>query len=402
MNAHRNFRRTAWRGVAAVAISVAVLSATLAGSAGGATPPTTDPTTAAGYAGRWLAASVTADGFVPAPGGDPSPGGTLQASLALATAHVDQATFERTLTWLEGHVDEVTGTGASTDAGAVGYLLLIADAAGQDPTDFGGVNLVTRLGDTISTFNSTTDPGLYGASDPTYDGAYRQGVAILGLAGVGAPIPSAALAWLTDRQCGTTDPLIRGAWEAYRLVADACTAGDPGTYTGVDTNDTALAVSALAAAGVTPPYEPSSYFEAVQNPTGGWGFVAGTPDDPNSSAVVIQALAAEGRDPGAAPFVQPDGSTPFTSLLGFQLGCDADPADQGAFTYPGSDNAPNALATEQAIWGAMGQAFPLGPVTFAAAPVPCLPATTTVPGDTTTAPGATGATPVETSPAFTG
>ena len=36
------------------------------------------------------------------------------------------------------------------------------------------------------------------------------------------------------------------------------------------------------------------------------------------------------------------------------------PADQGAFTFPGSDGAPNVLATEQAVWGAMPRAFPLG------------------------------------------
>lgn len=402
MRAHQTIRRA----IVAVALSGTLVAAAVAGSvgsAGGATPATTNPVTAAGYAGRWLAASVTADGFVPKPNGDPSPGGTLQAALALATAGVDQATFAKTVTWLGAHVDDVTGTGTDTDAGNVGYLLLVVDAAGQNPNAFGGVNLVSRLTGTISTFNATTDPGLYGAADPTYDGTFRQGVAILGLEAAGASVPAAATNWLLNRQCGTSDPLVRGAWESYRLVADACTAGDPVHYSGVDTNSTALAAGALVAAGVTPTFAPLPYFQAVQNPTGGWGYVGGLPDDPNSDGVVMQAIVALGGQLSTGDFVQSDGSTPYTSLLSFQLGCDTDPADQGAFTFPGSDNAPNALATEQAIWGAMARPFPLAAVTFVDAPVPCVaPPTTTVPGATTTTaiPGAVEA--VEATPAFTG
>ena len=74
---------------------------------------------------------------------------------------------------------------------------------------------------------------------------------------------------------------------------------------------------------------------------------------------------------------------PVTALLSFQLGCDQPAADQGAFTYPDSGGAPNALATEQGVWGAAEAAFPLGPVTFATAPVPCQPATTTTSTTTT-------------------
>jgi hypothetical protein len=346
-----------------------------------------------------VAAGVTADGFVAAPGGVPSPGATLQAALALATAGVDQAAFDRAVTWLADHVDDVTGTGSATDAGTVGYLLLVVAAAGQDPTAFGGVDLVARLGATIDTFDATTDPGLYGASDPTFDGSFRQGLAIVGLEAAGAPVPAAATAWLVDRQCGTSDPLVRGGWEAYRLTADACTAGDPGSFTGVDTNSTAMAAEALAAAGITPTFDPLPYLEAAQNDTGGWGYLAGVPDDPNSTAVVIQAVVALGHDPDAGPFALAGGD-PTTALLSFQLGCDADPADQGAFTFPGAGDAPNALATDQATWGAAARPFPLTDVTFAAAPVPCLPAPTTT--TTTRAAVPPPATPVSAAPAFTG
>ena len=402
--------RTLSRGFAAIALAATVLAVAMTAPAGGTPitsgPATTDPPTAAAYAGRWLAAQVGADGSV-AVGGSPSPGATLQTALALATAGVDRPTFERTVGWLTAHVDTVTGTGASADAGAVGYLLLVATAAGMTPTSFGGVDLVARLAGTLGTWNHTTDPGLYGPGDPTYDGTFRQSIAVLGLLAAGAPVPAAAVAWLTDRQCGTSDPMIRGGWEPYRLAADACTAGDPTAFTGVDTNDTAIAATALTAVGTPPAIDPLAWFGQVQNSTGGWGYLAGLPDDPNSDALVIQALAALGAHPPTG--WAKAGGTPFTSLLGFQLGCAAAPADQGAFTFPGTDGAPNALATEQAVWGAMARPFPLSGVSFTDAPVPCQVPVTTVPGVTTTVPvtttstpGAGAATPVNVTPAFTG
>jgi len=398
----RRLRRSAPL-LAVLALCVALLAPVVGGPASAA-PPTSDGPTAAGYAGRWLAARITPDGFAPDALGDPSPGDTLLTALALATAGVDQATFDRTVTWLSDNVDAVTGTGAATSPGQIGYLLLVVQAAGGDPTAFGGVDLVSRLAGTLGDF----EPGLYGAGDPTFDGAFRQGVAILGLVAAGEPVPSEATAWLTTQQCGTSDPTIRGGWEAYRLVADACTAGSTVTFTGVDTNSTAMAASALAAAGVEPTFAPLDWFDAVQNTTGGWGYLQGLDDDPNSDALVIQAITALGASADAAPFVE-EGGDPLTSLLGFQLGCDAAPADQGSFTFPGSDGAPNVIATEQAIWGAVPRTFPLGEVAFGAAPVPCAAPPTTVPTTPTTT-GTTGTTtavapsaePVDATPNVTG
>ena len=50
----------------------------------------------------------------------------------------------------------------------------------MSPTSFGGTNLVARL---LATQRTTgTDAGLFGAQDPTFDGAYRQGLALAALA----------------------------------------------------------------------------------------------------------------------------------------------------------------------------------------------------------------------------
>lgn len=50
---------------------------------------------------------------------------------------------------------------------------------------------------------------LHGSGDPTYDGAFRQGLALLALASVNNDDPDGE-AWLTDQQCDT------GSWVAYQ------------------------------------------------------------------------------------------------------------------------------------------------------------------------------------------
>src|SRR5512143_107442 len=92
-------RRRKGRPVATLVALVALCLALLVPAVGvpaAAAPPTSDGPTAAGYAAGWLAARVTPGGFAPDPLGDPSPGDTLLTALALATAGVDQATFDRT------------------------------------------------------------------------------------------------------------------------------------------------------------------------------------------------------------------------------------------------------------------------------------------------------------------
>ena len=244
---------------------------------------------------------------------------------------------------------------------------MVAHAAGVDPTSFGGVNLVTRLGSTLGLHEA----GLYGHSDPSYDGAFRQSFAILGLAAVGAAPAPAAVDWLTAQQCGDADLAVQGGWQAYRAPATPCSPPDPELFSGVDTNSTAAASEALDAIDVTPPADALAWLDRAQNPTGGWGFVPGVDDDPNSTALVVQAIVAAGESPSGGRWVEGT-HTALGALLAFQIGCDAVAADRGAFTYPGGDG-PNALATEQAVWGASLHAFPLGAVSFGATPDPCAP-----------------------------
>ena len=45
------------------------------------------------------------------------------------------------------------------------------------------------------------DTGLYGSQDPTYDGAFREGLAIAGLVAVDRKVPKSAVSWLLAQQC---------------------------------------------------------------------------------------------------------------------------------------------------------------------------------------------------------
>lgn len=377
----------------------------------GAEPPTTDPSTAAGYGARWLAGQVTADGYVEGPGGVPAAGPTLQTAVSLAIAGVEQAAFDRTVDWLADDVESVIGPPGARSPGSIGYLLMVVRAAGGDPTDFGGVDLVSELAATYG----VTEAGLYGATDPTFDGVFRQSLAILGLRAHGLAVEAGAITWLQDQQCSAGSPAAAiGGWQAYRPDTGVpCGPPDPVMFTGPETNSTAAAMMALASVGSAPGSDPLAFLDGAQATDGGWAFIPGLDVDPNSTALVIQALIAAGEDPADWTTT---GGDPWSSLLAWQIGCDADPADVGAFASPFSDGFPDQFATLQGVWGAAGSAFPLGSVSFQPAPVPCesaVPPGSPLPpaepaggGLTTTTTRSTAGVPVQavatTSPRFTG
>lgn len=130
--------------------------------------------------------------------------------------------------------------------------------------------------------------GLFGASDPTYDGVYRQGLAILGLVAAKADVPPAATAWLLREQCKN------GAFMSYRADLSApCAKGDPVNYTGQDTNSTAMAALALQATGNLDAYRrAAAWLIGAQNKDGGWPFIDGGTSDANSTGLSLLAINA--------------------------------------------------------------------------------------------------------------
>ena len=220
--------------------------------------------------------------------------------------------------------------------------------------EFGGVkpvdNLVTRL--LATQIASGANKGLFGSPDaPTYSSAYTQGLVLTALAAVGKPNATGA-AWLVAQQCAD------GGWEGYRSSSKQCPAPDPKTYTGPDTNDTALAIEGLVATKVSAKVSPLSFLKGSQYASGGFAYYGGDSSaqapDPDSTAVVAQAIVALGK----LSSVTRGGKGVEAGLAAFQLGCGASSSERGAYEYPGESGA-SLYATIQAIPAAMRKAYPI-------------------------------------------
>ncbi|MEU5805379.1 prenyltransferase/squalene oxidase repeat-containing protein [Streptomyces sp. NPDC047718] len=196
--------------------------------------------------------------------------------------------------------------------------------------------------------------GLYGKNDPTYDGVWRQSVALLAQHTVGVKPAKEAVAWLAGQQCAN------GGFASFR--ADAAAACDATAM--YDTNATAMAVQALKTLGGQDAAVKKSvdWLKSVQNEDGGWAFVPGSPSDANSTAVVVSALGVAGEEPAAVK--SKAGKSAYEGLLVFQLGCSAQPpSDGGAFAYQPADGKllPNADATAAATLAALGKGAVVAP-----------------------------------------
>jgi LPXTG-motif cell wall-anchored protein len=360
----RSAPRLLIRGLLALVLlgGAAALPAGTAAAGTGPTPPAA--AAAADYGAGWLARLITAaGGHVPTDPTKPTTSapdasGTADAVLALHATGVGGAQADAALRWLQANYQGYVRVGGADVPGALAKLILVAHATGVDPRAFGAppTNLVARL---LATRRSTgPDAGLFGSQDPTYDGSYRQGLALLALAAVGRS-NTAAVRWLKSQQCAD------GGWLGYRADTSVpCPAPDPATFSGPDTNGTSLAFQGLRAVGAAPAADPLTFFAAVQGDDGGWAYVGGraAAADPNSTALVIQALLAAGEDPAAARWTR-GGATPYAALLRFSLGCGAPAADRGAFWFDAGDGTrkPNVLATVQSVPAAAGAFFPLAP-----------------------------------------
>ncbi|MER7400314.1 prenyltransferase/squalene oxidase repeat-containing protein [Streptomyces sp. NPDC000151] len=206
--------------------------------------------------------------------------------------------------------------------------------------------------------------GLYGSTDPKYDGVWRQSLALLAQDTAGVRPADSAVDWLAGQQCAD------GAFTAYR--ADPKQGCDAKTMR--DTNQTAAAVQALAAVGghADAVRKGVSWLKSAQNDDGGWGSAAGAPSDANSTSVVIGALAATGTKPESVT-AKKGGTSPYDGLLAFRLGCDAKKKDRGAFAFQAKDGklAANEDATAAAVLGALGKGFVVEPGADAAKPASC-------------------------------
>jgi hypothetical protein len=377
------------RGIVILATSVALglglaATPTVSASASAAPPPPTAAalTSSASAGAGYLARQIDAGGGHIESFGAPDVTNTAYAVLGLHAAGVGAHESDAAIAFLKTQLANLGDGDGHDSPGALGYVIMAAVASRQDPRHFGGslpVNdLVARLLATERT--SGPDTGLFGATDPTFDGAFRQGVALAALAAAKVPNGQALApaVWLVNQQCAN------GLWTAYRPdVSVACPAANPNTFVGPDTNSTAMAVQGLAAFGVHwNQLKTLVSLLHVQSSDGGFPDIAAAhqSSDPSSTALVIQAFLADNYDPTSA----------VPALASKQLGCAAPLADRGAYFFP-PDRSVSLFATVDAVPAAARQAFPLPPSSLRNA-VPlttCPPSSATPPTPATSATAAT-------------
>jgi hypothetical protein len=259
-------------------------------------------------------------------------GGTVDAILAIAGGGFDPAgvypgEMTTPVDFLRTDIQAVR-TYTEENGGQAGKLILALVAAGINPRDFGGVDMVASLESHLGT------DGTYGVDDP-----FKQSLAILGLVAAGESIPETAINWLEGRQAEN------GSW-------------DDGFGTDNNADATALAIMALVAAGKTTEAEAVSagleYLRNSQEENGGWAYSPLFGMSANSTAMVVQALAASGEDwYSASSDWSKNSQSPLDALLSFQ-------AENGPFQSDFGDGPiDDFFATVQSIPALAGKPFPI-------------------------------------------
>jgi hypothetical protein len=286
-----------------------------------AATPTTHPATAptdadqATEALSYLLAAQRGDGSI-----DASLGETADFVIGAAAAGYDPATLHGcaggagALSFLATASDAAGG-----DAAKTGKTVLAVVAAGGDPTNFAGRDLLARL---AALYHDPT--GAFG------DGStFSQAFAIMAVVASGGSVPAGASAELAALQ----DP--DGSW-SYGMAPVAAGRGD--------TNSTAIALMALDAAGVhSADAAGLAYLASQQLGDGGFPYqnssALGPPlSDPDSDSIVLQALVAAEQNPEAAGWSK--GPNDVLTQLRSDQGAD------GGFAYPGKKGE-DAFTTSQ-------------------------------------------------------
>ena len=337
--------------IAALLFTVAAVAAPahLAAPAHGAA--TGSPATAADWGAAWLADLVSPEGYVGGPDMTTSGSITVYTGLALAAADVERPAFDRVVTWMRAHHQEFISDGGGVPRpGAAGQVALLAVAAGADPRDFGGSDLVAQI--QLGQTPAGADAGMYGVVN-TSAAVFLHSFAMLGLRAAGVPPSVQAVTWLLGQQCPD------GSWPAYRSATHraqgTCATTNPGNAEG---DATAMAIQALVAEGRLPA-DAADGLRLLQTATGGFAFSRGSSANANSSGLAVQAIAAMDQDPAGEAWRQAQG-TAVSALLDFQVGCDhATVEHRGGFRYLSTSSRPDSLSTSQAVWGVAARAFPL-------------------------------------------
>ncbi|CAL9484979.1 hypothetical protein SUDANB95_03096 [Actinosynnema sp. ALI-1.44] len=353
-----SIRRTA----AVTAVALSVFAATPAY----AEQVTTSP---AGAGAGWLARQlVDGERFEVDYGGKlyPDHGGTIDAVLAFAAAGVAEDNALKATAWLAkpavlpGYIGDPKDT---FYAGAYAKLALTAQVRGEDPTAFGGVDLIAGLESLLTASGRFSDKSPYPGD---YSNGFSQSLAVLALERHGTA-PTAAVDYLAKSACpGGGFPLELEAAtcvpqvDATAMAVQALLAADP-TEDAADPAEDVADPTEDAAADPAKIADPAKVAAAgvkwlVEQQQADGGFIdvlqkgdAGTTTNANTTGLAAQALRVAGSTAAADRAV--------AYLKALQVGCGD--ANAGAIAYDAKGFSPaNAnRATSQAVLGLVGTGF---------------------------------------------
>jgi hypothetical protein len=261
-------------------------------------------------------------------------GSTSDAVMAFVAAGEGRTQMNRAIAFLRGRVS----SGAVNTIGLQAKVVMAVSAAGLDPRNFGGQNLLAGIRSTIG------PDGHYGDA-----AVFDDALAVLAVESAGLTPSVRAANWLLSAQCPD------GGW-AYDApyqsgIDDAhCFDGSGTDFFTSDSNTTSYVVQGLTEMASTDWIaSPFAFFDTVRDPAnGGWSYSAGfLATDANSTGLVLQAYSATGQ-------TTPHGALAALRRLQYPA-C-------GAFAYSWNGavkSDPDVGATVGAVPGMLLTAFPV-------------------------------------------
>lgn len=192
---HHPLRRVS--ALAAAALAAGALTLTTTDAASAAPTANSASTAAAG----WLSANLDG-GLLPAGAYGVNYGAAIDAALSLDTIGDHSAQVSAVLGAIATHIDDyITGDAfgdtGSTYSGAVAKAAVLAQVAGGNPTNVGGVDLISRLEDQVQPSGRIADTSAYG----DYANVLGQAFAVRALTTAASADAAKATDFLLTQQC---------------------------------------------------------------------------------------------------------------------------------------------------------------------------------------------------------
>ena len=277
----------------------------------------------------WLKTQQNADGGFGSP--TSSIGTTSDAILAAAASGENAFAWSKggktPLDFVSGELNRQSNIGSITKAGDLAKVILALTANKMNPRTVFGTDLIKKLEAMIG-----SDGKIGGQADFINEHC----MAMIALNSAFRPSNPQTISYLASRQ------IQDGTWSWN---------GDTTEGSG-DNNTTAIAVVALAAAGVPVDngqiQQAMAHLKKQQNADGGFPYINpspyGTASDSNSTAVVMWAIIAVGQDPSGThwKYFNRDGTSVYDRIVSFQNA-------SGAFRWQDTASDDNFLSTVQAL-----------------------------------------------------